>query len=189
TQPIRMARWPASEARNWPQVCVRRSSPRKSRGTDSMFLYVLHKLFTSERDLLARRHIFYQVCSGGDLIVSQDQSEARADLVGDFERPLELAIDRPFHRDSCRAKLGRQCSRMLFGCLAQWSKKHVHGGTGVALDTHHQAVFANRKSDPGRRNARTESLRQSVIAAAAQNRVLGSQRSVSDLKGGAHVVI
>ena len=40
TQPIRRTRWPASEARSSPHVCVRRRSPRKSSTTEvsiSMF--------------------------------------------------------------------------------------------------------------------------------------------------------
>ena len=56
------------------------------------------------------------------------------------------------------------------------------------LERHHQPVFANGKSDPRRRRA-AERLGKSVIAAAAENRILRPQSPVSELKRSSTVII
>src|SRR5258706_5069494 len=101
TQPMISARLPASSARSSPQLCVRRSSPKKSRGTDSILLFdAFGKLLATERDLLARRHVLQLICSRSDLVVSKNQRESCPRFVGDFERPLQLTVRRSLHRNS-----------------------------------------------------------------------------------------
>ncbi len=55
--------------------------------------------------------------------------------------------------------------------------------------SHHQPVFADRKSDSGRRHGGPQRLGETVVAAAAKDGILRPQIAVSDFKGGAHVVI
>jgi hypothetical protein len=56
------------------------------------------------------------------------------------------------------------------------------------LQRHHEAVFADGEADAGSRGT-TERLGKSVIAAAAEDCILGAQRSVREFERGARVVI
>src|SRR6185295_13625050 len=113
TQPMMSAVLPASEARSSPQVCVRRSSPKKSRGTDSIFVFnVPRELFATERDLLARGHVLQLICSRSDLVISKNERESRARFIGDFKRAFQFAIRRPLDRNSSGAQLRGQSARM-----------------------------------------------------------------------------
>ena len=57
------------------------------------------------------------------------------------------------------------------------------------FDSHHQSVFTDGKTDAGSRHFRPEIFGQPVVTAAAENRVLRTQRAVRDFKCGAGVVI
>ena len=78
TQPIRSARLPASEARSSPQVCVRRRSPRKSRGTVCSIVYLICSSSSSRRagTCSPDRHVLQRICPGGDLVVAHDQRDS-----------------------------------------------------------------------------------------------------------------
>src|SRR4051794_32819906 len=57
------------------------------------------------------------------------------------------------------------------------------------FDAHYQPVFANRETDARSRHFRSELFRETIISAAAEDRILGAERSVDNLEGGARVVI
>src|SRR6185312_7809023 len=59
----------------------------------------------------------------------------------------------------------------------------------LLFQAHNEPVFANREANSRRRDFRSERLRESIVAAAAQNRILRAKRAMHDLKRRSHVII
>src|SRR4051812_46274085 len=89
THPIRSTVLPSSEARSWPQVWVRRRSPKKSSRTVVSICRSLVVIGKPRGDLVARQlfllagsHVLQRVAALCHLVVADDQREFRAELVG-----------------------------------------------------------------------------------------------------------
>src|SRR5438309_12129632 len=99
---MRRAVWPTSPGRRSPQLWVRRMSPRKSNSTSGIsnllilfrllrFREIIEQAPPRERGLLTGTHIFQRIRLCDDLVVSQDEREARIRLVGQLQHLLQLA--------------------------------------------------------------------------------------------------
>src|SRR5262245_7401717 len=62
-------------------------------------------------------------------------------------------------------------------------------GRLLALHTHHESIFADRESNPRRGNLAAERFGKSIVASAAEHRILSAERTMHYFERRAHVVI
>ena len=177
---------------------VRRRSPRKSSVTEfpyrlSHFLAraqcAASDLFAREVLLFARRHILQGVAAGGHFVVAHDQAKRAPSLLASSMARFSLPSHQ-FHATAGAAQLARQHAGVAQRRLAQRRNEQSSGAACVlAFHAHHQAVFADGKTDARRVHLRAQRFRQPVVAAAAQHGILRAQRAVHHFERGAHVVI
>ena len=163
-----MTRFRHLSARSWPQVCVRRRSPRKSSCRDcsgSSFELIYERCARSGRERRCccspDRHVLQRVWPGGNLVVADDQRVMRADLVRQFQQLVSVCrpaseFDDGAARRECRAQAAPQC-RSAASPIGAMNRVNCVGARDVLLfDAHHQPVFADGEADSRRRNFRSE---------------------------------
>ncbi len=105
------------------------------------------QLLAFERLLLASDHVLQLICAIGQFIVSNNQREPRAHLVGDLQCPLQLPIRRALDRNSRGAQFRGQRSRRAISAASPIGRqKHVDFRTyspGCASST-----LITRRSSP-----------------------------------------